>query len=95
MSIYDIALMGPRKSDEQIQRELKMREKVRRAHARRARLEKLRNDPEARGRNDHLKVSKEEKRKQSEENRRQKEKEYQKASTCVLAQALEKQIKNM
>lgn len=76
MTIYDINLM-PRHEKPPSQKKLKERERVRREHARRSRLEKLRNDPEARGGNDHLKMSEEEKRKQSEENRRQKEKEYQ------------------
>ena len=76
MTIYDIKLM-PQHDKPPSQKELKERERVRSEHARRSRLEKLRNDPEARGRHNHLKMSEEEKRKQSEENRRQKEKEYQ------------------
>lgn len=76
MTIYDIKLM-PRYDKPPSQKELKERKRVRSEHARRSHLEKLRNDPEARGRYNHLKMSEEEKRKQSEENRRQKEKEYQ------------------
>ena len=76
--------MGQRRPDAEIQRELKMRNQVRREHARRSRLQKLKNDPESKGRYDHLKMSEEEKRKQSEFNRQQKERDYKKRHERII-----------
>jgi hypothetical protein len=83
MTIYDIKLM-PRYDKPPSQKELKERKRVRSEHARRSRLEKLRNDPEARGRNDHLKMTEEQKRRRGEDNRRQKEEEYKRRHKSLI-----------